>query len=202
MTLAAALTRHRIPRVLLAGLSLAALAFPGAAGFGDPVLGRLSMKLSSLAGGQVTPGSAILLRPDEIDALVQTRVADRLHGIRSAKVVLGTGSATASALIDFTKIMAEEGQPLNPVAARLFQGERPVRVVARIASAGGKATVTPTRVEVSGVAATGPALDFLVKTFLLPLFPEVKIGEPFDLGFGIDHLDVRPDGVHIAIKGG
>jgi len=166
----------------------------------DPVFGRVWMKLNFLFSGQAAPGSVILFPPDEVDAWVRTRVPARFPGIRAPKVALGTGNVTASAMVDFTKILAGEGQPLNPAVAKLFEGERPVRVVARIESSGGHAVVSPTRVEVARVAATGSALDLLVKTFLLPLFPDAKIGQPFELGLNIDHVDVRPDGVRVAIK--
>lgn len=178
---------------------IAALLYAGALRADDPVAGRLGMKLNSLFSGQAA-GSAIFFQPDEIDAWVRTRVPGRFQGIRAPKVALGTGSVTASAMIDFAKVLAGEGQPLNPALEKLFEGEHPVRVVARIESSGGQAVVSPTRVEVSGIAATGPVLDVLVKTFLLPLFPDAKIGQPFELGLGIDRVDVRPDGVRVTIK--
>jgi hypothetical protein len=43
-------------------------------------------------------------------------------------------------------------------------------------------------------------LDFLVKTFFLPLFPSAKIGEPFDLGWNIDRVEIRPDGIRVTAK--
>ncbi|HEV2198995.1 MAG TPA: hypothetical protein VGR73_04180 [Bryobacteraceae bacterium] len=166
----------------------------------DPAFERVSMKLALLSSRQAEPGSVILFSPDEVDAWVRTRVPARFPGIRAPKLVLGTGNVTGSARIDFNQVLAAEGQPLNPALERLFEGEHPVRIVARIESSGGQAVVSPTRVEVSGIAATGPMLDLLVKTFLLPLFPDAKIGQPFEWDFGIDRVDVRPDGVRVAIK--
>lgn len=179
---------------------VAALLCAGTLRADDPAFERISMKLNLLSSGQASPGSVILFPPDEVDAWVRTRVPGRFPGIRAPKVVLGTGNVTASAMIDFTKVLAGEGQPLNLALEKLFEGERPVRVIARIESSGGQAIVTPARVEVSGIAVTGSALDFLVKTFLLPLFPDAKVGQPFALDFGIDRVDVRPDGVRVAIK--
>jgi hypothetical protein len=57
-----------------------------------------------------------------------------------------------------------------------------------------------TRVEVSGVAATGSVLDFLVKTFFMPLYPTAHIGEKFEIGYNIDRMDIRPTGVRVAMK--
>ena len=44
------------------------------------------------------------------------------------------------------------------------------------------------------------ALDFLIQNFLLPRFPDAKIGRPFELGHGIDRLEVRPNEVRVVIK--
>ena len=57
-----------------------------------------------------------------------------------------------------------------------------------------------TRVELSGVSMEGASLDFLVKDLFMPLYPDAKIGEPFDLEYNIDHLQIRPDGLRITIK--
>jgi hypothetical protein len=179
---------------------LAALAFPAPAGADDPAFARASAKLTILSSGEALPGSVIVFPPDEVDAWVRTQIPERFPGVRAPKVGLGTSQVTAFAMIDFTKVLEGEGQPLNPTVAKLFDGEHPVRVVVRIQSSGGQAVVSPTRVEVSGIPATGAALDFLVKTFFLPLFPQAKIAQPFELESGIDHIDVRPDGVRVAIK--
>jgi hypothetical protein len=158
------------------------------------------MKLDFLFSGQALPGSVIHFSVDEVDAWVRVRVPPRFPGVRAPKLVLGMGAATGSAMIDFAKVMQGQGQQLSPAAALMAGGEHPVLVAARIESSGGNATVTPTRVEVSGVAATGSLLDFLVKNFFMPLFPDAKIGQPFELGLNIDRMEVRPDGVRLTIK--
>jgi hypothetical protein len=55
-------------------------------------------------------------------------------------------------------------------------------------------------VELSGVTVEGTALDLLIKAFFLPLYPDAKIGEPVDLDYKIDHVQIHPDAVRIAIK--
>ena len=67
-------------------------------------------------------------------------------------------------------------------------------------SSGGRCAVYLTGVELSGVSITGSALDFLIKTFFMPLYPEAKIGQPFELGDNIESIDVRPTGVRVTIK--
>ena len=179
---------------------LLAPAVSAAAGADDAAVGRMSMKLGLLSSGQALPGSVIVFPVDEIDAWVRLRVPVLYPGVRTPKVVLDTGSATGSAMIDFAKVLEARGKPLGLAGALIAGGEHPVLVAVRIESSDGKAVVTPTRVEVSGVAATGSVLDFMVKTFLLPLFPEAKIGQPFELGLGMDRLEVRPNGVRVTMK--
>ena len=49
-------------------------------------------------------------------------------------------------------------------------------------------------------AASGTVLDFLIKTFFMPLYPTAKIGEKFEIGYGIDRIDIRPTGVRVTMK--
>jgi hypothetical protein len=158
------------------------------------------MKLNFLFSGQALPGSVIPFPLDEVDAWVRVRIPARYPGVRTPKVVLGMGTITGTAMIDFAKVMEGQGKPLGTAGALMAGGEHPVLVAVRLESSGGKTVVTPTRVEISGVAATGSLLDFMVKTFLLPLFPDAKIGQPFELGLDMDRLEVRPDGVRVTIK--
>lgn len=160
----------------------------------------MSMKLNFLFSGQAPPGSTITFPADDIEAWVRVLVMTRYPGVRDPKIVLGMGRVTGSATIDFAQVMAGQGKPLGTAAALFAGGEHPVTVDARIVSSGGQATVTPTRVEVSGVAVTGSVLDFMIKSFLLPLFPDARIGQPFQLGLGIDRLEVRPGAATVTLK--
>ena len=38
-------------------------------------------------------------------------------------------------------------------------------------------------------------LDYLIQNYLIPEFPEAKVGQPFELAHNIDHLDVKPDAI-------
>jgi len=48
--------------------------------------------------------------------------------------------------------------------------------------------------------ASGPVLDFLIKTFFLPLYPGAHINERFEIGYNIDRIDIRPTGVRVTMK--
>jgi hypothetical protein len=84
--------------------------------------------------------------------------------------------------------------------SKLLDGERPVSVTARVRSSAGRATVDIQRVEISGLAIDGGTLDFLIQNFLIPMYPEAVIGKPFELGHGIDRLDVSPSAVAVLLK--
>ena len=79
-------------------------------------------------------------------------------------------------------------------------GEKFVKVNACIQSTHGRATVYLQRVEISGLAVSGSTLDFLIRNFFLPLYPNAKINEPFDLSDNIDHIDVRPSDARAYIR--
>jgi hypothetical protein len=71
----------------------------------------------------------------------------------------------------------------------------------RITSAGGKCRVDVLRVSISGVVAEGRTLEFLIRHFVLPTFPAVKIAQDFSMDYNIDHLEVRPGVVVVALRG-
>jgi hypothetical protein len=115
-------------------------------------------------------------------------------------VVLGDGKATGIALIDFLKLRHARGVESGWIMRQLLKGERPVKVTTRIESGQGRATVHLERVEISGVPISGSALDFLVDKFLLTLYPEAKIGRPFELQHRVDRVEIRPAEVRFVVK--
>lgn len=121
------------------------------------------------------------------------------EGFRDPRIELGNGAATGRAMIDFNKLRHAKGAPKNWFLDRLLAGERPVMVATRIEAANGKCTVYVNRVEISGVAATGTVLDFLIKNFLLTLFPDAKIGQPFDMKNRVQSIAVSPAAAVVRI---
>jgi hypothetical protein len=122
---------------------------------------------------RLPPGARILLTPSELNAYVRFKAKEKApHGFRDPRVALSPGRATGSAQVDFLKLSQDLERPVGWLARLLLSGERPVKVTAHIRSAGGRATVNVERVEVSGFEVKGAALDFLVRNFLLPRFPD------------------------------
>ncbi len=107
----------------------------------DPLFERAWNKLDTIESGRARPGSVIEFTPGEWNAWAQVRVPQLVEGVRNPHIELGTNTAAGSALVDFVKMRESEGIGTNPVLARLIDGERPVRVLVRVDSGGGRCTV-------------------------------------------------------------
>jgi hypothetical protein len=158
-------------------------------------------KLDLLENNKVKAGSVVAFSLQEINSWARYKVPEIVpEGIRNQRVTLGTDTGTAFALMDFLKMRHAEGKATPWFMTRLIEGERPVTVSIHLQSGGGQAIVELTRVEIGGAVASGPVLDFLIKTFFLPLYPTAHIGEKFEIGYNIDRIDIRPTGVRVTMK--
>jgi hypothetical protein len=158
-------------------------------------------KIDSIEQGTARRGTVIVFSLQEINSWAYYTVPQTVpQGIRNEKVTLGNDTGTATALMDLLKMRHAQGHPTSWIMARMIEGERPVTVSVRVQSGGGQCIVSLTRVEISGVAATGTVLDFLIKTFFLPLYPTAKIGEKFEIGYNVDRIDLRPTGIRVTMK--
>ncbi|HEV8412631.1 MAG TPA: hypothetical protein VGQ49_03495 [Bryobacteraceae bacterium] len=165
----------------------------------DPLADSAQKKLDSISDQKLKRGAVVTLSPREVNAWIHEKAAKAFpQGIRNENIVLGPGTADGNALVDLTKL--SKSNNVNPLIARLIDGERPLRIAIRIESSNGKCTVFLTHVELSGVAIDGSILDFLIKHFVQPRYPDIKINEPFDLDYNIDHIEIQPTGVRVAIR--
>jgi len=118
------------------------------------------------------------------------------RGVRNLRLNLSGGRATGYADIDFVKLrQAGTGEEPGWIAKNLLAGERPVMVTARFQSRNGRARVDVERVEISGIAIEGHALDFVIEDYLRPTFPDVKVDQWFGLRYGIDRFTLGAPGV-------
>lgn len=167
----------------------------------DPLFDSAKAKLDRLLDGTAQPGSEMVFTPAEIEAWTRVKSRDEVgDGLREPRVQLEMDAGTGSALVDFLKMRQARGKATNALMARLLEGERPLKVFLRVNSAGGRCTVDLTRVELSGAEISGALLDYLIKTFLLPLYPDVKLGEPVDLPLNMERIEIRPEGVRVTMK--
>jgi hypothetical protein len=168
----------------------------------DPSFQRAWDKLTLIESGQARPGSLIVFTPAELNAWASERLPQMFDGLRDPRFALGTREATFSAQVDFLKMRQGEGADTNAMLGKLLEGERPLKVTARLECAGGGfCTAHLSSVEISGVAVTGAPLDLLVNWFFLPMFPNARINRPFELRDNMERIDIRPDGVRVRIKG-
>lgn len=159
-------------------------------------------KIAIIEEDRAAPGSRIWLSVEELNAYARRAAAEAVpQGLRNPKLDLGPGSATGSALVDFLKVRELKGPPPNALVAWFLSGEKPIRATAKIQSARGQATVFVQQVTISGISARGAVLDFLVEHFLLPFYPEAKIGRPFQLKHSVDRFEIGSAGVTVVIAG-
>jgi hypothetical protein len=182
--------------------SIAALAiFVFTAHAADPLYESTQHKLDAIQNRKIPRGSAVKFTAAEINAWARVKVPEVVpEGIRDERVEFGEGTATGYAIADFLKMRQAKGKETNWLMARLLEGERPLAVTVRLDSGGGRCVVHLVQVQIGDAVATGTVLDFLIKTFFLPLYPDAKIDQPFDLDFDMDSIDIKPSGVVVRIK--
>jgi hypothetical protein len=167
----------------------------------DPLVLSAQHKLEVIQSGKAKPGFVFVFTLAELNAWGREEVKRLVpEGVRNTRLELGAGTASVFMYIDFLKVRRRKKLETGWLLSKLLDGERPLRVSARIQSARGRATVHLTVVTISGIPVSGAALDFLVDTFLKPLFPDVKINEPFDLHDNVDRIEVTPAEARAVMK--
>jgi hypothetical protein len=167
----------------------------------DSLADQANRKIELIESGKAKPGSVLVFTAIELNAFARAEAREVApEGLRQTKLQLGNGSATGEALVDFLKLRHSGGVETNWLVAKLIQGEKRVVATVDIRSERGRATVHLTRAEIGGLAVSGAPLDFLIQTFLLPLYPNAKIDEPFNLAHGVDHIEVTPAGARVYMR--
>jgi hypothetical protein len=184
-------------RFLVTALVSAAFVWPAT----DPLVERVQHKLDLIQNGKAKPGSVIVFSVAELNVWGRAKAKEVApEGFREARLELGNGTATAHALVDFLKLRHAAGIETNWLVTKLIQGEKPLKVMATIQSAKGRATVHLTRVEIGGLAVSGAPLDFLIQTFFTPLYPDAQIDQPFVLSDGVERIEVTPAAARAYMK--
>ncbi|HYP14840.1 MAG TPA: hypothetical protein VEQ63_13010 [Bryobacteraceae bacterium] len=163
---------------------------------------NVKRKFASIEQRQTKPGSRVPLTSSEINAYVETELPQVAPpGVRKPRVELhGNNTATGSLVVDFLKLRSAKGKSSNWLLRKLLEGEHEVKATALVRSGGGTATVDLQRVEVGGIPISGAALDFLIRNYLVPNYPEAKIGRPFQLHKQVDRLEVQPGIAYVVLK--
>jgi hypothetical protein len=161
----------------------------------------IEKKLDLISSEKVPRGSRVILTSAEINAFARTAAHDITpKGVRDLKLVLGDGNATATAQIDFLELNKLRHGQSNWLMDKILEGERPIKVIAHMQSEKGQARVDVDRVEIGGAAIEGSALQFLIEHYVVPQFPNAKVAQWFTLEHHVDHLEIRPSAVTVAIS--
>ena len=166
-----------------------------------PGAADIKHKIHLIDSGRARRGSTIVFPQNELNDFTRWRLPQLVpQGAREPRIEIGNGIATGHLLVDFLKMRQANGVETPWLISKMIQGERPLTVHARIDSARGHATVHVDSVELSEVTVSGGALDFLINTFFLPVFPEAKINKPFALADGIERIEAVPGQARVVMK--
>ena len=180
-------------------LPLALASWPSAGASPDYASAR--RKIDNIKAGKVARGSVVVFSPAELIAYALTEAKTvASDGIRQPRLILSRGRASAYALVDFMKLRRSSGGAPNWLLDGMLKGERPMEVSVRLVSANGHGTVIPERVQISRVAVTGAALEFLITSFILPIYPNAKVDEPFEIGYDIERYEITPAQARVVMK--
>jgi hypothetical protein len=159
-------------------------------------------KFHALETGSYPRGARVQFTTGEIDAYLRKVIPEVIGpGVRNVRIEAGMGNVVRGfADIDFLRVRQAHGEKPNWLITQLLAGERPVEITVRITSGHGDARVDVVRVAISGVVAEGRTLAFLITNFVLPTFPDIKVGKSFALAYDIDRLEVRPGLVTVVRK--
>ncbi len=167
----------------------------------DPLYLKARDKIVYIEDRKAPPGSVVVFTQNEINAWAKVRIPQIVpEGVRGQRLQLNNGGAVGFALLNLLDMRHAKGEATNWVFAKLIQGERPVEAEIRLLTKGGYATVEIKRLEISGIPTPSIILEFLIKTFLLSMYPSAHIGEPFEMGHNMERLELRPTSVRVFIK--
>ena len=168
---------------------------------GDPRAASCRAKIDQIELGRAKANAVYQFSAAEINAYASEELPQVIpQGLRNTTLDLIANGAIGGALMDFLQMQHAKGVKMNWLMEKLIEGERPVRITIESETKDGRAIVHLRRLEISSVAASGTVLDFMIRNFFRPLYPNAHINEWFEMGYNIDHVDVRPDSVKVYIK--
>jgi len=187
--------------ILLAGAALPASAPPASAPPSADYR-NAQRKFQQIETQKLKPGTRIALTPGELNAWIQTELPNFApDGVSQPVVRLqGNNTATGSALVNFVRLRSAQGKDTSWLLRNLLNGEHEIRVTAKVASGGGRATVQIVAVELAGLPISGSALDFLIQNYLIPNYPDAKIGKPFPLKYRMDRIEVGTKAAYVVTR--
>ncbi|HXE13257.1 MAG TPA: hypothetical protein VN633_14115 [Bryobacteraceae bacterium] len=124
--------------------------------------------------------------------------------VKQPGLTLGRNTATVTAVVDFDRLQQSSTRKDTSgswLYSQLLTGQHPITASVDITSSSGTMTIHPTAISVSGVTLSGNGLQFLLKNFVLPRYPDAVIDRPFALTNHIERIDVNPGSALVVRKG-
>jgi hypothetical protein len=186
-------------RRLAVAFAVVSLAVVASASRSDYVSVR--QKFDSIERYKYKPGSRVPIGVKELNAYVETELPKYApQGVRAPRVELhGNNQATGYAKINFLTVRKAQGKPPGWLLRQLLDGERDVAVTTELQSGNGRATVYLRRVEIDGIPIQGAALDWIIRNYVMPNYPDAKIGRPIELKYGMERFDILPNRVDVVL---
>jgi hypothetical protein len=169
-------------------------------GFDDLFAGA-KQKVEKIVADKTSPGETISLSVAEVNALFQGAMKERnVQGVTKAKIDFAEDTGTWSGIVDFDKLPELAPYKSNFLLSSILKGSSPVSTTASLVSSGGKATFDVKQVTVGETKFEGGTLGFLIKHVVLSDYPDIELGEPFDLEHNVDSIKLAPGGIRFKIK--
>ena len=157
-------------------------------------------KIDLIEQGRIPPGTLLSFEERDLNSYLQTKSKEVIpDGLREPHVSISDGRVTGRAVVDFVKMRHAQGEDMNWLMSSLLKGEYPIRVEGRVASSNGTARVDLDVVQVGGASLKGRALEMLIRTFVLPLYPNAKVGSDFELGYNVDRIVLKQGVAQVAM---
>lgn len=152
-----------------------------------------AQKIDLIENRKVPLGSQVTFREPELNTYLATRAQEIVpDGLKNPRLVIRDGKVTGTARVDFVKMRHAQGADTGWMMRKLLEGEHPVQIVGALKSSNGTARVDLESVDIGGVSVKGRALDLLIRTFVHPLYPNVKVGQSFELGYNLERIELKP----------
>jgi hypothetical protein len=157
-------------------------------------------KIDLIEQGRIPPGTLLSFEERDLNSYLQTKAKEVIpDGLREPHVSISDGRVTGKAVVDFVKMRHAQGEDMNWLMSSLLKGEYPIRVEGRVASSNGNARVDLDVVQVGGASLKGRSLEMLIRTFVLPLYPNAKVGSEFELGYNVDRIVLKQGVAQVAM---
>lgn len=134
----------------------------------------------------------VYVSEDEINSYFGRRMGGRMpRGVYDVRLDLHQDRPSGTAVVDFEEIKAASKKPVNPLLDQILNGRKPITAAGRFTSANDQGIFHLEEVSIGGMTIRGALLDLLLRHFVLPRYPKVAIGRPFELPANIRQIAVE-----------